>query len=606
MTHCVDVLVPGPWWNALTYASKRPLPVGARVRVPLGRGERLGFVAENVSSSSAPHPLREVGELLDEGNVLGEELWDLVRWMGRNFLCGRGLALQALCPKPLLRGEPVESKEGSFLSEGALEKGDAFSERTFFSPWDEDRRDFYQTQALREGRSLLLFPESALARSFFNALPADLKSQAVLWPSTGGKKLWEVWQRTRKGDFRVVVSPPGGVFAPAFFDRIIVEDEANPGYLPQRAPRISARTLAGRRAMVLGAELILGGRMPSAKTFLRSAFTSPRDSPERSSLIFVDMRRSVKPEFPGIEGELPLTISLLERTRATLKAGREVFWILDRRGEAGEVACADCGQSLLCPRCGSILRSENKGSGLRCVRCGSRHSLPSLCPSCRGAFLVGRRPGLEALASAAGRFLRGYSVRLSSEEGKINPFHKAKNSKESFLILGTRRLLALCDVQDVGLVAWLDLDAELRRLEHGARFQVFSMVWESYWRGRKKGSAEERSVLIQTRWMAGCWQNIFQQGWERFWRDELRMRKSLNIPPFAHWVQIDLAKDEEREALLDCLEHAGLFVMDPGPGGPLWLTLEPKNVALLRSLLEPRFQIKCSRLGFPVITLWTE
>ena len=44
------------------------------------------------------------------------------------------------------------------------------------------------------------------------------------------------------------------------------------------------------------------------------------------------------------------------------------------------------------------------------------------------------------------------------------------------LLLGTRGALALCDRLDVGLAAWLDLDAELRRPEYGARFQAFSMV----------------------------------------------------------------------------------------------------------------------------------
>ena len=149
-----------------------------------------------------------------------------------------------------------------------------------------------------------------------------------------------------------------------------MDDESSPGYIAQRAPRVSARSLAGRRAGYLGSELLLGGRMPSSKTFLR-AFPECGVLPDRRSLVFVDVRRSLKTEVQGVDGVLPLTVSLLERTRAVLGRGRYVLWILDRRGEAAEVFCSDCGNPVSCPRCGGVMRAEGRDGGLRCVRCGA-------------------------------------------------------------------------------------------------------------------------------------------------------------------------------------------------------------------------------------------
>ena len=89
--------------------------------------------------------------------------------------------------------------------------------------------------------------------------------------------------------------------------------------------------------------------MPSSKTFLR---TSPQCCvlPERRCLVFADMRRSLSTEARGVEGTLPLTVSLLERTRTVLGEGRHALWILDRRGEAAEVYSTDSGNPVTCPR----------------------------------------------------------------------------------------------------------------------------------------------------------------------------------------------------------------------------------------------------------------
>ena len=608
MLHCVEVVVPGPWWNTLTYlyeGSSAPRE-GARVKVPLGRGKRVGFVL----SCSEPPPvlpkgLKTVEEVLDEESILGEELWELAGWIGKTFLCGRGEALQIICPNPLLQGETFQPCRPAFPSDRT------FLETPFFHPWDGERFVFYREKlALEENRVLLLFPETQVASNFWAALSEGEKKNALLWPSTGGKRLWNAWKKVASDEIRVVVGTGGAVFAPSYFDTVIVDDEANPGYVFLRAPRISARSLAGRRALSMRAQLILGGRMPSAKTYLRSR---PRCDvlPQRRNFVVVDIRRSLKAEVRGIEGDLFITRALLERTRNTLDGGRHVFWIMDRKGQAGEVYCSDCGSSLSCPRCGSVMRSQSSGkpekrggngenaTDLCCVKCGLRTSLSLKCPACKGTLLLGKRPGLEALLPWAERYLKGRPVLLDGTEKKY------PGGMEASLVLGTRRLLSLCDSLDAGLVAWLDLDAEARKVEYNARFQTFSMVWESYWRGRRKDAIDERMVLVQTRRPGSGWQNALWLGWDHFWQGELQERKNLLLPPYGLLIQLDLPKSEDRTALIRLLEQENFPVMDAGDGvSPFWLTT--KSTERLSAVLAPRFEIKFSRIGFPVATVWTE
>ena len=587
MSVLVDVALPGPWWTLLTYEAAA-LPVsGTRLLVPVGNGTRVGF-AVGPSLSPPMMELRSVLDVLDVENPLGQELWELLLWVGKTFLCGSGLALMAACPAELLGGAPLPS-----LSVAVPMKS-AFQEEHCFSPMDGERMSFYRRRAEGGGRSLFLFPEARTARHFFSSLPASVRAEAVLWPSSGGKKLWDVWQKVRAGNFRIVVAPPGGVFAPFAPEQILVDEEASPAYIAQRPPRFSARSIAGRRAVCLGAALVLGGRMPSAKTFLRSR--PPCSTlPDRREIVFADIRRSLMGEERGVDGAIPLAVSLLDRTRQNLSAGRHVLWILDRRGEAAEVFCQECGHSIRCGRCGGTMRSEASGRSLRGVRCGLRAELPSRCPACGGELWMGRRPGIEALAAMAGRLVRGYPVLL--HDGK-----KMEVGGPS-IIVGTRGSLSLCDRLDVGLAAWLDLDAELRRPEYGARFQVFSMIWESCWRGRAEGVG--RTVLVQGRRFGSEWRTFLTRGWDHFWRRELALRAELDLPPSGLLIQVDLPKNEDRGAMIRMLEDAGLFVMDPGDAGmPLWLT--PASIDEVSRALAPRFAIGRSRSRFPVVTVWAE
>jgi len=613
--NCVEVVVPGPWWNTLTYIVKDNLEAvpaeGARVRVPLGKGTRIGFVSGAIyPAPDGAKGLRPIQSVLDGGSILGDELWNLAGWIGSTFLCGAGEALLLMCPTQFLRGEPISGASFSISSpENQNNYKKSFQENLFYNPIDEERfAHYHELLSSKEKtgqRMLLLFPEVKMASAFFSGIPKELKTDALLWPSSGGKKLWDAWKKTASGEVRVVVGSSGAAFAPICFDEVIVDDESNMAYISQRAPRISARTIAGRRALTLKAKLTLGGRMPSARTYMRSKPERCAIS-QRCNLIFADIGRAFKSEVRGVEGRLPVTPSLLDRTKSVLEQGRFALWIMDRRGQAGEVYCSDCGTSLCCPRCKGAARSEGVGeaSRIRCVRCGARGELPSRCPSCRGGLLLGKKPGLEALLPMAARFMKGQNVLLDDPEQKGEKCQKSeKYSGAPSLILGTRRALALCDSLDIGLIAWLDLDAEARKADYNARFHAFSMAWESCWRGLSQN--KERLVLIQVRGSGNSWRSVLRLGWEHFWAGELRERELLSLPPYGLLVQVDLPENENRKALIDSIEKEGIIVMDSGEeNSPLWIAV--KSTEKLKAALTPRFGISRSSADFPVVTVWAE
>ena len=85
------------------------ISVGARVRVPLGRGNQLvtGYCVGLTATSPTSRKLKEVAELLDREPLLPPEMLELTRWMAGRYLAGWGQVLETVVPAG------VKSKAGT-------------------------------------------------------------------------------------------------------------------------------------------------------------------------------------------------------------------------------------------------------------------------------------------------------------------------------------------------------------------------------------------------------------------------------------------------------------------------------------------------------------
>ncbi|MCL2768077.1 MAG: hypothetical protein FWE49_05080, partial [Synergistaceae bacterium] len=387
---------------------------------------------------------------------------------------------------------------------------------------------------------------------------------------------------------------PSAVYSPLpDISLIIVEDEANPAYVSARYPCLPVRSIAGKRAHFSGSELILGGRLPSAKTCFRKKVKCGF-LPEKNLLHFVDIKDGFRAAIQGIENTLPISGTLASETKKCLNENLITLWIFDRKGYATEVLCEKCGYALFCPICGTVMTAENDDSEKEivtyCRKCLNRKKLPEFCPSCRGNFFIGKRPGLEALYPIASAFC---------EQEGIKP-------AERKLIVGTRKILSLCDKNNVGLIAWIDIDMEANKTDYTSRFHAFSMVWESMWRGINVWG-KNRRVIIQSRSPARDWQVGLKSGWEYFWEKELAERTKLEFPPYKPLVEIEVSTIESK-ALVKLLEENGYTVMNSSAphDGKYYIWLSISQLSALEKVLSSRFSINKSRYGYPRVRIFVE
>jgi len=610
LNHFAEVVVPGPWWNKLTYLVKDDLHEGLRVCVKVGRSTRIGFISRVHSDEKLVDfevsKLKTINSVLDIIPPLPSNLWKLAEWIGRVYLCGQGEALSIVSPSSLLKG--AEVKPVNLLSNQNYHE--SYHIDTVFLADDDIRyKRYLKTISEAEGPSLMLFPEQERAKRFFSILPNGIKEKAILWPSGGGKKLWSTWNAI-KGPFEgLIVGSQGAVFAP--FDNlslIILDEESSGGYVQQKFPFLNVKSIAAKRAELCRSTLVMGGRLPSSRVYINTR-PSCKDRVPDSRLFMVDIKASFPSNLSGIENPFRISETALRETKTALNNEKVALWILDRKGYAGEVACEECGRSIECAKCGGVYNWDADSKTLRCSICGARIPFPEQCPYCRGSLMVGKRAGIDALFHVAGGILVSDKPVVKWHSGF--PETKAESRKitsslsKGGLVVGSRRVLNLCDTLPVTSVTWIDADSEARKPFYNSHFKAFSMIWESCWRG---GSYKDRSVVVQSRMPGKGWQLGLSAGWEYFWRMELAERKELSLPPYSYLLQVDFPNEAIKSEIIPVLEKYGLDVMDPGSDGgtnaSVWVTTNKLNS--VASALSPFFKISRSAVGFPSVTVHSD
>ncbi|MDR0765106.1 MAG: hypothetical protein LBE65_05910 [Synergistaceae bacterium] len=609
----VSVAIPGPWWTNLTYSLPQdiadvPLP-GARVRVPVGRGSRVGMVIENGANEAEDYDgeIRDISETIDGVPALGEYVMPLLKWFCDAYLCGFGTAVKTLLPGAFLKGEPAEPPTRGV-------KRARFPSVTFvYEPEDAARFERYMSILSDGAPTLISFPIHSDAKKFFervvnsDAISPDIRENAVLYPRLGGNAEWLVWKRLSAGEGGIVVGGQNSAMSPLpGLARVIVEDESGNAWRAMRRPVFNARSLLASRARVESAELVLGGRMPSPRAFMKYDAELPPPSARRDKhVIFVDMKLAYSPAVEGVSGGLTVSEPLARETEEALERGEWALWILDRKGYAGEIICEECGAPLKCPKCGGTLRLEEASSAVRCVSCGAASPTPDICPNCAGRLLSARRPGLEALLPLADAAITNPAPIFSPDTPEPE-LKRAARGTEPCVLIGTRAALSICDEVPVGMVGWIDADGEARLGEHDAGARAFSLIWESRWRGV---SPRQRRVLIQTRRPGSDWQRGLGaggDGWRIFWRSELKERMELSMPPYTSLIKIEAAASDIA-AISEIFASAGYEYWryeETGKKTAVWV--RTGKLSELRRKISPFFHIKRARKGFPSIEVWHE
>jgi primosomal protein N' (replication factor Y) len=650
-----QVALPLPLKEPFDYAIPEGMSVrlGQRVLVPLGRRKQTGVVVGLLKESSVKG-MKAILEVLDPEPILSPALLKFTRWIADYYLCGWGEALALTLP-PLMKRRPKPAPEKALpaavrpfaLNEAQARAAEAISQalqaghpEAFLlrgitgSGKTEVYLDALDTVVGLGGSAIVLVPEIALTPQTWSRFEARFPGQVVVLHSglSAGERA-RGFARLLKGEAKVALGPRSALFAPVQDLRlIIVDEESEPSYKQENAPRYHARDAALVRAKMEGAVAVLGSATPSFEAYhnAHSGKLTLLELPDRIGTSRLPQVRFIDLLDWDKQGSAPddaLAPDLVQALEENLAKGEQSLLFLNRRGFAPVWACAACGQAVQCDQC-SISQTLHRNAHshdpaqgtLRCHLCGNSQKPPKICPNplCKKPLLRAVGAGTQRLEEEVKRIFPQARVRRVDRDTATGAgFHAelgdAMRAGEVDILLGTQMLAKGLDFPDLTLVGVVNADTSLSfpDFRSGERtFQLLVQVAGRAGRGQKKGL-----VLIQTRQTEHpCLQFAAKQDFGAYYKDSIDERRELGYPPFGRLAALvfrskDKDKalekaDEAARALSALIQKEGLAIQVLGPApSPLVLV---KGWWRYRLLLKSRSSQSLHRLLDPWAYQWKD
>ena len=430
--------------------------------------------------------------------------------------------------------------------------------------------------ALEKGRgAIVLVPEIALTPQTIQRFVGRFGGiVAVLHSRLSDGERHDEWHRILAGEARVAIGPRSALFAPVRdLGLVVVDEEHEPSYKQDEAPRYHARDVAVVRARIERCAVVLGSATPSLESWRNAAegkyelATMARRASGEARLpkvAVVDMRGEVAKS----GGRLPVfSETLAAAIRDRLENGEQTMLFLNRRGYAPTVQCPACGHAETCDECSVGMTYHIDDGVLRCHVCGAWRPVPEVCPACgapgyRFAGIGTQR--VEAIArkmfpsARIERMDLDVTTRKASHEEILARFRAGRTD----ILVGTQMIAKGLDFPNVTLAGILNADSGLSLPDFRAGERTFQLIAQMA--GRAGRGAKPGDVIVQT--LSPEHPAIVHartEDYEGFAEEELADRRELGYPPFTHFDCVTF-RGRDRDATASYAERFAAAVGKSG------------------------------------------
>ena len=413
---------------------------------------------------------------------------------------------------------------------------------------------------------IVLLPEIGLTPQMLHIFHSRYgRRVAVIHSGLSAGERLDSYRRIRDGQAPIAVGTRSAVFAPMpNLGMIVMDEEQEHTYKSDQNPKYHARDIARYRCASENALLLLASATPSLESYQKAAegkytLIKMKERYGNASLPevrIVDMRGET-----GHGNLSPLGEVLATELSRVKEEGNQSVLFLNRRGYSHQTVCRSCGKAISCPRCSvamnyHVKRSSHDGE-LVCHWCGIRQPVPSVCPDCGSVHLVRMGYGTQRVeeelktAFPSARVLRMDADTTATKASYDRLLGDFRNH-EGDILLGTQMVTKGHDFPDVTLVGVLMADMSLYLDDYRANERTFSLLTQVI--GRAGRGDKPGLAIIQT---MNPDSDIIRlacaQDYERFFQNEVRLRRLLQFPPFCDMVLLTLTSPDEKELQMACL-----------------------------------------------------
>ncbi len=556
--------------------------VGSAVKIPFGNGSRMrtGYV---IGLSSVPQiepeRIKSVAEIADKTIPVESRLIRLAAWMRRTYGSTMQQALTAVLPvkeKKQARSTAEDLQEEEDLTRPGPEMPLTESQKQalegIFREWREENRPVLlqgvtgsgktriymelAAKTLEEGRQvILLIPEIALSWQTVRRFRRRFGDRVTVMNSRMSKgERSRQFTRMKKAEAEIVIGPRSALFAPfPKLGLVLIDEEQEPAYRSETAPRYDSREAALFRAGEEGAHVLFGSATPSVDSYYRvqNGQYAYVQLPDRygdarlPDVTIVDMRGEKK------EGNMTLISRPLEEAiRQRLLHGEQTMLFLNRRGFSSVHTCQSCGFVLKCRHCNIAMTLHTNGR-LVCHYCGYETVLPKACPSCGSPHIQGFRYGTEKVErDIRSLFPQAKILRMDADTTKHKNDYRdilgRFSRREADVLIGTQMIVKGHDFPGVTLVGVLAADLSLFAGDYRSQERTYQLLVQAAGRSGRGDSAGQ--AIIQTLHPEhDCIRQAVQQDYAAFYEDEIAGRELAGYPPAEQLLAVHGSSADEAQ-----------------------------------------------------------
>ncbi|VEF48453.1 primosomal protein N' [Bacillus freudenreichii] len=414
-------------------------------------------------------------------------------------------------------------------------------------------------EVIEQGKeAIVLVPEIALTPQMVERFKGRFGSDvAVLHSRLSIGEQYDEWRKVQRKEVKVVVGARSAVFAP--FENlgiIIIDEEHESSYKQEETPRYHARDVAIKRGENHHCPVILGSATPSLESFARAqkgvyhllCLSKRMNDRELPPVSVVDMREEMRTGNRSM-----FSTELFEKIKDRLYKGEQTVLFLNRRGHSTFIMCRDCGYVMQCPHCDISMTYHRSTNEMKCHYCGFQTTVPVECPECSSShiryFGMGTQKVEEELVKLLpeARVIRmdvDTTTRKGAHERILDHFQSGKAD----ILLGTQMIAKGLDFPNITLVGVLSADTMLHLPDFRAAEKTFQLLTQVSGRaGRHELSGE---VVVQTYTPEHySIQLAALQDYQRFYNQEMTMRKIGSYPPYYYLALVTVTHDDLLQAV---------------------------------------------------------
>jgi primosomal protein N' (replication factor Y) len=560
--------------SVLTYSSSDKLLVGQAVLISLRTKKVIGIILSNVNKP--PFQTKEILNVIFDKPIIDKARLELANWMADYYAANLVNVLQTFVPSGIQKKRrsletvkksrekdsiPVPTKDQALAINNILGSSDN-KPHLVFGVTGSGKTEVYFNLIERELNNnkqvILLVPEISLTPMMIQRLESRFGNKVVLLHSyLKETDRYAKWKAILNNEASIVIGSRSALFAPLNnLGLIIIDEEHESSYKQDQTPRYNTVRVAEKLSQILNCRLVLGSATPSLNSYYKSSRGSyhlqvlnkriVQDSLPKVEI--VDMRNEFKYGNMSIFSE-----RLQENIQSTLKERKQILLFINRRGMSTFVSCRDCGYVANCPHCDLALTFHYNNLNLICHHCGYTEKIPTICPSCQSTSIKFFGTGTQRVETELKKLIGDkFTVErmdkdTTKQRGRHELLYKNFANKNTDVLIGTQMITKGWDLKNIGLVGIISADTMINFPDFTASEKTFDLLTQVA--GRTGRGLDQGKVILQT-YNPESKAIIYaaKHDYVSFYNDEILDRRSLNYPPFAHYIKLLYTNKEQNTA----------------------------------------------------------